>query len=89
MKTYLEDLLLHVSSSIEIKSSNCYKVSEFIRTGNNIFHVDDITEGDILCIITFKSGNRMNLYSCDVVFRNDTGEIGVINCDSAKALGIK
>ena len=88
MKTYLEDKFTNIDTSKIIKSDNCYKVCEFIRIGVNIFNVDDTTEGEILCIITFKSGNTMNVYSCDVVFMNTDGEIGIINCDSAKALGI-
>jgi len=88
MKTHLEDVFLNVNTSKIIKLDNCYHVSEFIRTGGNIFDVESPTEGEILCVITFKSGNRLSVHSCDVVFRSNTGEIGVINCDSAKALGI-
>lgn len=89
MATYLEDIFNNIEKTEIIKAGNCYKVVELIRSGKNVYDVDDLTTGDILCIVTFNSGSRIRVYGCDVVFLSKNGDIGIMNSIAANVLGVK
>ena len=89
MATYLEDIFSNIEKSEIIRHSNSWKLSEFIRSGKNVFDVNEFATGDILCNVTFNSGSRIQVYSYDVVFLSKNGDIGIMNSIAANVLGVK